>query len=1097
MSLLTVYKASAGSGKTFTLAVEYIKFLIRNPWSYRNILAVTFTNKATDEMKTRILGQLYGISNSLPDSEAYLEKIVKETGMERDAVKKSASLALTLLIHNYDYFHVQTIDTFFQSVLRNLAKELDLSANLRIELNDKKIETQAVDTMIEELDGNSSLFSWLLRFTMENIDDNKGWDVVRAVRKFGLKIFDDEYKKESSILNSRLSEKGFYDKYTRQLYLMKAELKEALAKVRDDFFSLLADNDLDSSDIKGGKTIANYFNKLTGDNLSDKNCLNKTILECLEDSGKWVKKNDPRYDFLDRLVSEHLIVIMRKGEELRKKAKEIISSVDATLQNMKNLLLLNDIEKKVREMNSEANRFLLSDTQHLLHMMINDSDTPFIFEKIGTHLKYIMIDEFQDTSTVQWQNFLVLLHECMSHGAEYDVNNLIVGDIKQSIYRWRSGDWQILENIENTFGKTATDIRSLSSNYRSSRNIVAFNNLFFNIAARLEAEREKAVDPKLAEKIVNAYNDVEQEIMKQDSSGLVRIRLMPAGEQYSENTIKEIEKTIDELLSRGVRQNNIAILLRSNRNIPVIADYFNENRPDISLVSDEAFRLDHSVAINILIAALRLLYTPDDAVTKACLIKYYQHYILENRADDMGQLLDPHVSDRFLPEVFTGKVEELKKLPLYDLAERIFSIFSIGRLTGDSAYVCGFFDCLSAYIGDMSADVLGFLRDWDENIHSNKIQTDDVDGIQIMSIHASKGLEFDNVIVPFCDWRLEMFTDSYIWGHPTKEPYDELPIIPVRYSPGLSDSVYAADYRNEHMQITMDNLNLLYVAFTRAGKNLFVIGKRDASTTRSALIQNCLGELSEKLAEVTLRGIEDKKCDIEFEYGEFMKSKSATVSADDETFITESESENVFLRKGGQKDVNIVSNEIPVVFRQSNKSKDFIKENSDESMEDDLQSRTSSYVKTGNVLHLVFSNIHTANDIDSVLDRFESEGILYGEDLDRKEIQRKLNECLTSNEMVADWFSGRWTLYNECSILSIDKITGALETRRPDRVMRDGDEIVVVDFKFGKMYDSYKKQVAEYLKLIGGMGYTDVKGYIWLVNRNKIIEVKIDNINGI
>lgn len=1097
MSLLTVYKASAGSGKTFTLAVEYIKFLIRNPWSYRNILAVTFTNKATDEMKTRILGQLYGISNSLPDSEAYLEKIVKETGMERDAVKKSASLALTLLIHNYDYFHVQTIDTFFQSVLRNLAKELDLSANLRIELNDKKIETQAVDTMIEELDGNSSLFSWLLRFTMENIDDNKGWDVVRAVRKFGLKIFDDEYKKESSILNSRLSEKGFYDKYTRQLYLMKAELKEALAKVRDDFFSLLADNDLDSSDIKGGKTIANYFNKLTGDNLSDKNCLNKTILECLEDSGKWVKKNDPRYDFLDRLVSEHLIVIMRKGEELRKKAKEIISSVDATLQNMKNLLLLNDIEKKVREMNSEANRFLLSDTQHLLHMMINDSDTPFIFEKIGTHLKYIMIDEFQDTSTVQWQNFLVLLHECMSHGAEYDVNNLIVGDIKQSIYRWRSGDWQILENIENTFGKAATDIRSLSSNYRSSRNIVAFNNLFFNIAARLEAEREKAVDPQLAEKIVNAYNDVEQEIMKQDSSGLVRIRLMPAGEQYSENTIKEIEKTIDELLSRGVRQNNIAILLRSNRNIPVIADYFNENRPDISLVSDEAFRLDHSVAINILIAALRLLYTPDDAVTKACLIKYYQHYILENRADDMGQLLDPHVSDRFLPEEFTGKVEELKKLPLYDLAERIFSIFSIGRLTGDSAYVCGFFDCLSAYIGDMSADVLGFLRDWDENIHSNKILTDDVDGIQIMSIHASKGLEFDNVIVPFCDWRLEMFTDFYIWGHPTKEPYDELPIIPVRYSPGLSDSVYAADYRNEHMQITMDNLNLLYVAFTRAGKNLFVIGKRDASTTRSALIQNCLGELSEKLAEVMLRGIEDKKCDIEFEYGEFMKSKSATVSVDDETFITESEPENVFLRKGGQKDVNIVSNEIPVVFRQSNKSKDFIKENSDESMEDDLQSRTSSYVKTGNVLHLVFSNIHTTNDIDSVLDRFESEGILYGEDLDRKEIQRKLNECLTSNEMVADWFSGRWTLYNECSILSIDKITGALETRRPDRVMRDGDEIVVVDFKFGKMYDSYKKQVAEYLKLIGGMGYTDVKGYIWLVNRNKIIEVKIDNINGI
>lgn len=1077
MSSLTVYKASAGSGKTFTLAAEYIKFLIKNPGSYRNILAVTFTNKATDEMKMRILGQLYGIAAGLPDSDAYLDKITEETGIDRETARKTAATAIVMLVHNYDYFHVETIDTFFQSVLRNLAKELDLSANLRIELNDRKVESQAVDSLIEELDRKSTLFSWLMRFIMENINDNKSWDMVKVVKDFGLKIFNDEYRKDSQALNAKLTEKGFYDRYTKRLTLMKKDMQNALEKLKDEFCKCLTDSNLELSDLKGGRTIGGYFSKLAVGKLSDKDCLTATLGKCMEDSGQWARKNDPMRDTIIALAEERLIPLIRRGEELRPQARYTINSVDATLQNLKNLMLLNDIEKKVREMNIEANRFLLSDTQHLLHMMINDSDSPFIFEKIGTRLKHIMIDEFQDTSTVQWGNFLIMLKECMSHCQGDDVSNLIVGDVKQSIYRWRSGDWQLLGNIRSFFGKNAVDIRGLGTNFRSAGNIVAFNNAFFKTAVKLEADREREIDPQLAEKITVAYSDVEQKINKTSSTGLVRVKLMPPSDDYQDRMISEIETTIDELLANGVSQNNIAILVRYKKYIPSIANYFNENRPDINIVSDEAFRLDHSVAVNTVIAALRLLYAPDDKVTRACLMKSYQNNILNNSVSDLELLADDG-AEKYLPHEYTDGADALKKFPLYDLVEKIISIFHIDLATGDSAYICAFFDCLSGYISDMSADVAGFLKEWDDNLHSNKIQTDEIAGVQIISVHASKGLEFDNVIIPFCDWKLEKYEGNYIWCRPTEAPYNELPLIPVKYSPALADSVYADDYKLEHMQNTMDNLNLLYVAFTRAGKNLFIIGKRNQSTLRSYLIQNSLESLSDILPDARLEGMDDKDADIDFEFGSFLGSKKQE----------KEESENVFLKKSSQKDVAFTTHEVPVAFRQSNKSKDFVEENDGD--DDKPADKHTSYVKIGNILHLVFSNIKTAADIDSVLEQFEADGILYGEDLDRTKIQNLLDEYLATNEMVADWFSGHWTLYNECSILSVDKDTGAVVPKRPDRVMKDGNRIVVVDFKFGKMRDAYKAQVAEYMRLIRDMGYTDVKGYLWLVRGKKIIEVK-------
>ena len=1085
MSSLTVYKASAGSGKTFTLAVEYIKYLVANPTSFRNILAVTFTNKATDEMKTRIMSQLYGISHRLGDSADYLKKVADETGMSEEDVEKTAGIALSQLIHNYDYFHVEIIDSFFQSVLRNLARELDLSANLRIELNDTAVESKAVDVMIEELDAKSPLFAWLVKFVMDKIDENKSWNIIRSVKDFGKMIFDDIYRQNNKLISDKLKDERFIASFRKRLSEEKVSVRRELLDIQAEFNSIIQENGISLDDFKGGQRngIQKYFLRLGDDNLSDKNFLPNTLSKCLESEENWAAKTNSKCSLIRSVASTQLIPLLERAERKRHRAQYVLTSVDATLKNINNLRLLNDIEKTVKEMNSEANRFLLSDTQHLLRMMIGDADSPFIFEKIGTMLQHIMIDEFQDTSTVQWGNFKILLGECMSHANDGDAAstaNLIVGDVKQSIYRWRSGDWRILNGISSDFPLYSVNIKTLQTNYRSEKNIVDFNNAFFAKAVDVEYAKECDTDPNLAKLIKSAYGDVEQKTLKRECNGLVDVKLLEKAD-YEERTLQLLAEYITEMNDAGVPLSSIAILLRSNKNIPLIANYFTENYPELSIVSDEAFRLDHSVAINCIINALRYLYDEKDMLTKACLVKSYS--LAKNGVQiDSNRFLDiADEESELLPKAFTSQMNELKDMPLYDLCEKLLSVFGLSSMPQEGAYICAFFDCLSAYISDMSADVVGFLAEWDDNLHSKTIQTDGVDGIRLISIHKSKGLEFDNVILPFCDWKLELYSQQ-LWCQPKEAPYNELPLLPVTYSTTLARSVYADEYKLEHMQNTIDNLNMLYVAFTRPKKNMFVIGKRKSSQSRSMLIEESLQYVADTLDGAVIEGLDTDDGDLHFSFGSFCYGKEKG----------EKSTSNVFLRKDAAVETQMASEDKPVNFRQSNNSKKFIMENADET--DEAAERRAGYIKTGNILHMIFSNIRTADDIPAVLQRYEMDGVLYGDELNREKLQAMLQRCLSENELVADWFSPRWTLFNECTILceDVDKKTGKREfqMRRPDRVMKDGEEVVVVDFKFGKMNDKYTHQVASYIGYLREMGYTNVRGYLWFVINNEVKEVE-------
>ena len=1075
---LTVYKASAGSGKTFTLATEYIRLLIENPQSYRNILAVTFTNKATEEMKMRILSQLYGIWKQLPDSKKYMEVLQEKTDQPPEVISERAGIGLTNLLHNYSHFRVETIDTFFQSVLRNMARELDLTTNLRIGLNDVQVEELAVDRLIEDLDVTDLLLQWMMRYIMENISDDKSWNIIGQIKSFGRTIFHDDYKKVSKELEQRISQPGFFEDYTARLREIRQTALERMKEIAESFFDTLDGEGLTIDDFSYGRTgVCSFFLKLR-DGIFDESIVGKRVTDCLGNPEKWYKKTHERRELIHALADSVLGDILRYALEERPRQWRLYKSADLTLRHLNQLRLLGSIERKVRELNENANRFLLSDTQQLLHSLIDGSDSPFIFEKIGTQLKHVMIDEFQDTSTVQWQNFKVLLDETMSHD---DGSNLIVGDVKQSIYRWRSGDWRLLNGIEDEYTQQQTETKTLATNYRSDRNIIQFNNLFFHHAANLEYLALKELqNGDEAEQLRKAYADVEQKIPEdRPASGSINICLLPS-EDYQQQVLIRLAETVREKISQGIAQKEIAILVRTNALIPLIAQYFTEQMPEVSIVSDEAFRLDASSAVCLLIHALRLLVHPEDQLTKAAIVKTWQCDILKSNSGDQELLISTHDLDALLPDNYIHQTAELLAMPLYDLVERLYIIFNLKALKDQSAYVCAFYDQLTAYVNENTTDIDTFLTEWDETICRKTIQSDVANGIRLISIHKSKGLEFDHVICPFCDWQLEKQGSNILWCRPEEPPFSDLPIAPIDYSQKqMMGTIYEDDYCEEHLQNTVDNLNLLYVAFTRASHSLSVIGKRNTRNSRSAIIEQSLPLVAQELSEAILEGIEDDQKPICFSYG----FQDSLPPSDIRKPLL---SGNPFLQTEQSVTVAIDTYDSKVSFRQSNRSRDFIKEED----EDNTQQRT--YIQLGSVLHSIFSTIRTINDIPDALQRLQFEGILYDEHITSQRITEMLQKRLSAPK-VASWFSVRqdgspnWTLFNECTILSVKD--GEVYERRPDRVMTDGTQWIVVDFKFGTPKPEYQKQVREYMTLIASMGHSDVKGYLWYVYNNKIEEV--------
>lgn len=1076
---LLVYKASAGSGKTFTLAVQYIRQLIEDPYSYRRILAVTFTNKATTEMKERILSQLYGIATSLKSSDGYLKEIMKTSNKSVDEIRKAAETALKNIIHDYSRFRIETIDSFFQSVMRNLARELELGANMTIELNNGDVLSDTVDSMIEKLDRMSPTLYWLLEYIEERIADDKRWNVSSEIKGFGRNIFDEAYIEKGVALREKLKDTKFIPQYRKKLQEKRESILDTMKGFNEHFQEILNANGLTPADLKNGaRGIGSYFNKIASGKLSN-DVRNSTVEKCLEGAENWTTKTSPYKDTIISLANQVLIQVLNDAENTRMSSNKVLNSCDMSLRYLNNLQLLMRIDSEVREQNLNHNRFLLSDTNALLHSIIREGDASFVYEKIGTTIDTVMIDEFQDTSRMQWENFHLLLEESLAQKE----GSMIVGDIKQSIYRWRNGDWKILAGLDKD-RSFRLNSKTLDTNWRSEANIIAFNNDIFTSACKVLNERYKADEGEDCTQLLDAYSDVRQKTSKDTNEGYIKISFLKNSEKhpYTDTTMELLAEEVDSLVKRGVRVNDIAILVRKNKSIPAIADYFDKNTP-YRVVSDEAFRLDASLAVCMLIDGLRYISEPTDRIACARLAVAYQKEILKKDVDYNTVLLNS-VED-YLPAEFRLMLPEMSLMPLYELLEKLFVIFRMDMIEEHDAYLCAFYDAVTEYMQNNSSELTSFLTYWSETLYAKTIPSGEISGIRILSIHKSKGLEYHTVLLPFCDWKMENETYNHmLWcrineADADKEPFCELDLTPVNYSSAMAESYFSDSYREERLQLWVDNLNLLYVAFTRACKNLIVWCKDEQKDTVSKLLResiDCMKEIKmtcnmPELDEEDEENKEENDEPIVYEYGEICISGEKK----------KSDSTNRLVAIPDAVNVKIESLETEIDFKQSNRSADFIRGDEDE--EENLRSQ---YIRQGQLLHTLFASIDTKEDLTAAIERLLFEGVIESAEK-AQEIYEIAEKALNLDE-VKDWYSGEWTLYNECSIIYNDE-QGKMQTRRPDRVMMKGKEVIVVDFKFGKKKPEYSTQVREYMSLLSEMGYTDIKGYIWYVYSGELENV--------
>lgn len=1076
---LLVYKASAGSGKTFTLAVQYIRQLIEDPYSYRRILAVTFTNKATTEMKERILSQLYGVATSLKSSDGYLKEIMKTSNKSVDEIRKAADTALKNIIHDYSRFRIETIDSFFQSVMRNLARELELGANMTIELNNGDVLSDAVDSMIEKLDRMSPTLYWLLEYIEERIADDKRWNVSSEIKAFGRNIFDEAYIEKGVALREKLKDTKFIPQYRKKLQEKRESILDTMKGFNEHFQEILHANGLTPADLKNGaRGIGSYFNKIASGKLSN-DVRNSTVEKCLEGAENWTTKTSPYKDTIISLANQVLIQVLNDAENTRMSSNKVLNSCDMSLRYLNNLQLLMRIDSEVREQNLSHNRFLLSDTNALLHSIIREGDASFVYEKIGTTIDTVMIDEFQDTSRMQWENFHLLLEESLAQKE----GSMIVGDIKQSIYRWRNGDWKILAGLDKD-RSFRLNSKTLDTNWRSEANIIAFNNDIFTSACKVLNERYKADEGEDCTQLLDAYSDVCQKTSKDTKEGYIKLSFLKNSEEhpYTDTTMELLAEEVDSLVKRGVRVNDIAILVRKNKSIPAIADYFDKNTP-YRVVSDEAFRLDASLAVCMLIDGLRYISEPTDRIACARLAVAYQKEILKKDVDYNTVLLNS-VED-YLPAEFRLMLPEMSLMPLYELLEKLFVIFRMDMIEEQDAYLCAFYDAVTEYMQNNSSELTSFLTYWSETLYAKTIPSGEISGIRILSIHKSKGLEYHTVLLPFCDWKMENETFNHmLWcrineADADKEPFCELDLTPVNYSSAMAESYFSDSYREERLQLWVDNLNLLYVAFTRACKNLIVWCKDEQKDTVSKLLKesiDCMKEIKmtcnmPELDEEDEENKEENDEPIVYEYGEICISGEKK----------KSDSTNRLVAIPDAVNVKIESLETEIDFKQSNRSADFIRGDEDE--EENLRSQ---YIRQGQLLHTLFASIDTKEDLTAAIERLLFEGVIESAEK-AQEIYEIAEKALNLDE-VKDWYSGEWTLYNECSIIYNDE-QGKMQTRRPDRVMMKGKEVIVVDFKFGKKKPEYSTQVREYMSLLSEMGYTDIKGYIWYVYSGELENV--------
>jgi len=1098
---LEIYKASAGSGKTFRIVREYLKMVFQRPAAYKNILAVTFTNKATAEMKDRILKDLSSLAAGKPSG--HLEYLKGEFLQSEDQIRKTAGKILKLILHDYSRFSVSTIDSFFQRVIRAFSREMRLNASYRTELDAQLVLEEAVDRLFLEIDTNADLRSWMIEYADENLREGRNWNFREELTGRGKELFKEEFKLFSEPLLKKLTDKSYLTRYSHQLKKVLSEYELKLIYIGKQGLALIAAEGLTTDQFKYGKSsFANHFIKLAGGVLTIPGP--RTIDAC-DNPDSWCKATDSP-ELKRRIEGAYhngLNTLLKVSLELMKTEGIIANTAKAILANLFSFGLLTDIAMKVQEVSREKNLVLLNDSSQLLQKVISGIDSPFVYEKMGSVYRNFMLDEFQDTSRLQWHNFKPLIENSLAEGNR----NIIVGDVKQSIYRWRNGDWNLLATrIEKDLAPFGSVVIPLDTNWRSAKKVIDFNNILFRESSRLlNADFESSLAgaghsfnelPGMQGIIEHAYSDHYQKTSgKVQAEGYVKVQFLESEDtrkkgDFRDQAIEALIAHLELAQDNGVRPEDIAILVRSKTEGSLVAKSLLDRKttnPDspycYDVISSDSLIIGQSPVVRFILNFFTLFSAGKNNIVKAELIYGYFNYLyplisgVEEFPAQGEQFHAWFEANQEIPEIFKPWISspgsEVKErsplsLPLFELASRIAHDFGLNKIKGELVYLEAFLDLVLQYGRDEAGGISGFLDWWKTTGDTKTISlSEGQNAISILTIHKAKGLEFHTVIVPFCDWEIvpQGTKAPYLWCHPVEAPFDQMDLVLVRYGTALQQTLFSEAYFNEMLYSSVDNLNLLYVAFTRAVNSLIVFCPYSPKLNNpyrsiSSLIQGVIGNFP------MLDSLDREKY---IDLKEFWNPNT-------KTFETGSP-RKVFYSAQLQVSANKELDQL-ILAGRSDRLK--LRIHSDAYF-DLYDSRKAARIGHGKLMHELFEKIATVPEVSAAIKRVLSEGKI--DTRTAREYEQLIYKVL-ENEPFRSWFSGEWKVLNERDILR-----GKESRHRPDRVMIKGDELIVIDYKTGEKSDSHHAQVRGYLRDFVKMGYLNPKGYLWYLSENELVEI--------
>jgi ATP-dependent helicase/nuclease subunit A len=1025
-----IYRSSAGSGKTFTLTKAYLKLVLRDTSRYHEILAITFTNKAKEEMKTRIVQELTKLAqdeNSDMRREILLD--FEREGVERikDVITPRADTVLNLILHDYSRFNVSTIDHFFTQLIRQLAKELNLNLGYELDVDSRKALTESVELLFKNAD--KDLLNWLNDFALDQITNEKGWNIRKNILDLGRKLFQESFMDIESALAENTAE---LSKFIKAQQKILEQFKTNVITAAKEALSIALKYNLQQSDFKAGMPYSNFV-KLASPSNDFAKPPSKTFMHALSPE-LWYKKGAEKSDeittaFHDGMGACHArIVDAYEGEALQ----EYIEA-KAVLAYIHSYGVLSALARSLKEYRSTNNLIFISDSPFILNKVIKESETPFIYEKMGAKYRYILIDEFQDTSYYQWKSLLPFFSNAIADGGQL----IIVGDVKQSIYGWRGGDLSLLlKKVEQDIKVPSENILKLDTNYRSAKNIITFNNSFFSIAAGMVPEMQGIEQFQSDFKL--AYADVTQHHF-QKYDGYVEAKFFENNDDSSwkDQSREETKLAIENAIRDGYRYSDILLLTRKKDESKDIANALLTE--GIPALSETALRITSSAKVQLLISAIKYYVNKSNSLALA----EFNAFAFEVFKQKTALYTDES-------SLISG-LSKLRHTSTFELLEELILSFNLENEI--DIYIQKLLDLALDQSLRGNSSPIDFLSWWSEQEDSQSDEfsittPESDDAVLVLTIHKAKGLEKPVVIIPFADDEIKPKSDVF-WAKPLPDRMKTWGSLPVRFSEDLSKTGFKEAYYKHYFDSALEALNLLYVAFTRPKERLYVFSPESASARSSATLikkvfedQNF--ELSAKYDQNTKRFVYGNQAPSEHEEKEVGQSELLHVpsSAIPEGLVVDHSKSQLFLT---------------------------------------VHSEKSEKVREGIILHKVLSLIKSQEDLGPVLEQLTTERLINQNQV--PVIRSKLALMFKNIPELTTWFSDAYEVINERQIFA------KREVLIPDRVMVKNNAAIIVDYKREKKSQQHINQIKSYGKVLAEMGYDPIALYLLYIDDQNLIEV--------